>query len=71
MARVNESENPAGAGFNGERRKCDRSGFSVSATGRPKGRWDLEVKVKPNVLTVGLKSPNPSPDFMGDAYVVQ
>ena len=31
----------------------------------------LEVKVKPIGLTVSLKSPSPSPDFMGDAYVVQ
>ena len=38
---------------------------------RPKARRDLEVKVKPTGLTVDLKSPSPSPDFMGDAYVVQ
>ena len=38
---------------------------------RPKARRDLEVKVKPIGLTVDLKSPSPSPDFMGDAYVVQ
>ena len=38
---------------------------------RPKARRDLEVKVKPIGLTVGLKSPSPSPDFMGNAYVVQ
>jgi hypothetical protein len=29
------------------------------------------MKVKPTGLTVSLKSPSPSPDFMGDAYVVQ
>ena len=54
MARASESENPAGAGFNGERRKCDRSGFTVSAIGRPKGRRDLEVKMKSMGLTMGL-----------------
>ena len=31
----------------------------------------LYVRVKPTGLTVSLKSPSPSPDFMGDAYVVQ
>ena len=31
----------------------------------------LEVKVKPIGLTVSLKSLSSSPDFIGDAYVVQ
>ena len=33
---------------------CDCSSFGVPAIGRPKGHWDLEMKVKPMGLTMGL-----------------